>query len=309
MAFEAPFTRRRFLSATLVVGTALPLQKAAWGAQADPALCKLSPEQEVGPYYLDDELLRSDITEGRPGVPLILDIEVMDARRCVPLVDAIIDVWQCDALGVYSGFTKSAPPPEPPPGTWQGGPGGPGGPGGQRPDGPPPGGQPPDQPPRGRGHPPGPPPKMEPSDHLTFLRGIQRTSRDGLVTFQTIVPGVYEGRTNHIHFKVRGTGSTHAASHVSHVGQIFFPEKLMVQLMGLAPYRDHRTLRTTQNDDPVFSRQQGLTSIARVAPLYGNDPAKGLRARIVAAVDPDATPVPVDNKVDFKTMPAGSIRE
>ena len=117
MAFEAPFTRRRFLSATLVVGTALPLQKAAWGAQTDPALCKLSPEQEVGPYYLDDELLRSDISEGRPGVPLILDIEVMDARRCVPLVDAIIDVWQCDALGVYSGFTKNAPPPEPPPGT------------------------------------------------------------------------------------------------------------------------------------------------------------------------------------------------
>jgi protocatechuate 3,4-dioxygenase beta subunit len=311
MVFEASFTRRRFLSTTLALGAALPLSKGAWAAQADPALCKLSPEQEVGPYYLDDELLRSDITEGKPGVPLILDIQLMDARRCVPLADAIVDIWQCGADGLYSGFTKSGPPPGPPP-SWAGGPGGqrPGMPppggfddahGGPPPDGPPPGGgQPPGgQPPGGEppgagGRPPGPPPKMEPSDHLTFLRGIQRTNREGLVTFQSIVPGLYEGRTNHVHFKVRGTGAAHAANHVSHVGQIFFPETLIVQLMNLAPYRDHHIQRTTQSEDPVFSKQQGATSIARVAPLHGNDYTKGLRARIVAAVDPDATPQRVD---------------
>jgi protocatechuate 3,4-dioxygenase beta subunit len=66
--------------------------------------CVLSPEQTEGPYYIDGEKVRRDITEGRPGVPLLLRLRVVDASTCKPIKDASVDIWHCDALGVYSGF-------------------------------------------------------------------------------------------------------------------------------------------------------------------------------------------------------------
>ena len=41
--------------------------------------CVLTPEQTEGPYYIGSEKLRRDITEGRPGVPLVLRLRVVDA--------------------------------------------------------------------------------------------------------------------------------------------------------------------------------------------------------------------------------------
>ena len=66
--------------------------------------CVLSPEQTEGPYYIDGEKLRRDITEGRPGVPLLLRLRVVDASTCKPIKGAAVDIWHCDALGIYSGF-------------------------------------------------------------------------------------------------------------------------------------------------------------------------------------------------------------
>jgi protocatechuate 3,4-dioxygenase beta subunit len=65
--------------------------------------CVLMPELTEGPYYLDLDLVRRDITEGRPGVPFDLAVTVVDAESCEPLEDAAVDVWHCDAEGVYSG--------------------------------------------------------------------------------------------------------------------------------------------------------------------------------------------------------------
>lgn len=73
-----------------------------------PPGCTLTPEQEEGPYYVDYLKTRSDVTEGRPGVPLKLRIALVDAKQCEPLKDAAIDIWHCDAMGVYSGFTAGA---------------------------------------------------------------------------------------------------------------------------------------------------------------------------------------------------------
>jgi len=70
------------------------------GAAAD---CVLTPELTEGPYYLDLDLVRRDITEGRPGVPLDLAVRVVDAGSCEPIEGAAVDVWHCDAEGVYSG--------------------------------------------------------------------------------------------------------------------------------------------------------------------------------------------------------------
>jgi protocatechuate 3,4-dioxygenase beta subunit len=65
--------------------------------------CVLTPETTEGPYYLDLDRVRSDITEGRPGTPLDLAITVVDADVCEPIKDAAVDVWHCDAGGTYSG--------------------------------------------------------------------------------------------------------------------------------------------------------------------------------------------------------------
>jgi protocatechuate 3,4-dioxygenase beta subunit len=66
-----------------------------------------SVEQIEGPYYIggeDDRLTRSDVREGKPGVRLDIGIRVVSCADNRPLRDVAVDLWQCDALGVYSGF-------------------------------------------------------------------------------------------------------------------------------------------------------------------------------------------------------------
>lgn len=65
--------------------------------------CVLTPELTEGPYYLDLDLVREDITEGRPGLPFDLRVLVVDADSCEPTRDAAVDLWHCDAGGQYSG--------------------------------------------------------------------------------------------------------------------------------------------------------------------------------------------------------------
>jgi protocatechuate 3,4-dioxygenase beta subunit len=66
--------------------------------------CVLSPELTEGPYYLPAEPFRRNITEGRPGYPLILELKVVDAETCKPLDGASVEIWHADATGNYSGF-------------------------------------------------------------------------------------------------------------------------------------------------------------------------------------------------------------
>ena len=119
-------------------------------------------EQDEGPYHRDAQPLRRDIVEDREGVALQLGIRLA-GEDAAPVHDASIEIWQCDALGRYSGF----PPPEDstvvsaasaPRGEYL-----------------------PDQ---------------------TFLRGRQTTDEAGMVEFRTIYPGWYPGRTVHIHVMV-----------------------------------------------------------------------------------------------------------
>lgn len=103
--------------ALLMLGAALlPVQaKAQSGSAAGTAArrtpaCVLTPPQTEGPYFVEERLNRSDIrgdtSDGsvRPGIPLSLALRVsaIDGPRCVPVRDAIVDIWHCDAAGVYS---------------------------------------------------------------------------------------------------------------------------------------------------------------------------------------------------------------
>lgn len=69
--------------------------------------CILAPEGEVGPFWVKGELVRSDIRDGQPGIPLILDGQCIDINTCEPIKDLYWDVWSCNATGVYSGVQSS----------------------------------------------------------------------------------------------------------------------------------------------------------------------------------------------------------
>ncbi|MBH0179369.1 MAG: intradiol ring-cleavage dioxygenase [Nitrospira sp.] len=79
-------------------------------AGTEESACIVRPEQMEGPYFVDERLHRSDIrsdpADGRvkPGVPLALTFQVMSvqAGQCRPLSGAQVDVWHCDAMGIYS---------------------------------------------------------------------------------------------------------------------------------------------------------------------------------------------------------------
>src|SRR3954447_25663748 len=64
----------------------------------------------------------------------------------------------------------------------------------------------------------------------TFMRGIQKTNRDGLALFTTVYPGWYPGRAVHIHVKV------HAGGSVVHTGQLFFPDAVTAAAYKARPY-------------------------------------------------------------------------
>ena len=100
-----------FLGATgvawLMTGS-LPPRRAVAGTLG--SLCVVRPEQTEGPYFVDERLNRSDIrsdpTDGRvrPGTPLALTLLIsrLNAGDCQPVPGAQVDIWHCDALGVYS---------------------------------------------------------------------------------------------------------------------------------------------------------------------------------------------------------------
>jgi len=75
-------------------------------AAEPPGTCTLFPQAVEGPYYFDPKLVRSDISEGRPGLPMRLALRVIEAGPCTPLANARVDVWHADAEGVYSGYAR-----------------------------------------------------------------------------------------------------------------------------------------------------------------------------------------------------------
>jgi protocatechuate 3,4-dioxygenase beta subunit len=75
------------------------------------APCESKQETTVGPFPNQDPLERQDVrgnTTGgsaKDGAALSLRITVLDLDdMCAPIPDAVVDVWQCDAVGVYSGY-------------------------------------------------------------------------------------------------------------------------------------------------------------------------------------------------------------
>jgi protocatechuate 3,4-dioxygenase beta subunit len=86
------------LGSELLGGSATP--------EAAVPSCTLAREVTEGPYYLDLDKVRRDITEGRRGLRLDLRIKVVNASSCKVLEDVAVEIWHADAGGTYSGFSQ-----------------------------------------------------------------------------------------------------------------------------------------------------------------------------------------------------------
>lgn len=117
----------------------------------------VSPAQTEGPFFVDEGLNRSDVradvkanSKAREGMPLELVMNLIRVGAiCNALEGATVDIWHCDAAGLYSDVRQNG------------------------------------------------------TEGQKFLRGYQTSNSQGQVKFQTIYPGWYQGRTVHIHFKIR----------------------------------------------------------------------------------------------------------
>jgi protocatechuate 3,4-dioxygenase beta subunit len=118
---QTRLTRRqsliRLAGAAAVVGGAgsalrLATADAASGTEAVSrglVQCVLTPELTEGPFYVSGQKLRRDISEGKPGTPLLLNLKVINARTCKVVKNATVELWHCDAGGAYSGDVANNP--------------------------------------------------------------------------------------------------------------------------------------------------------------------------------------------------------
>ena len=184
-------------------------------APADGGACEVTPEGEIGPYFADDSATgfhRSNIvsnldgTEPQAGIPLALTIYVYDAENgCAALAGAQVDIWHCNADGVYSDIAA------------------------------------------------------ESTTGQQWLRGYQLTDASGKVAFTTVFPGWYQGRTTHIHVRVRSSYSeASTTSDGTNTTQLFFPQALVNTVdTTVAPYKTEGVNSTTNASDRVYTAQTG----------------------------------------------------
>lgn len=96
-------------------GLATTTATAIVAASALPG-CVVRPAETEGPYFVDEKLLRSDIrpdpSDGSIREGATLKITFATARvtgnSCAPYEGLLVDVWHCDALGVYSDVQGSS---------------------------------------------------------------------------------------------------------------------------------------------------------------------------------------------------------
>ncbi|MFI7125179.1 intradiol ring-cleavage dioxygenase [Nonomuraea sp. NPDC050153] len=223
-------SRRRLIAgiSSLGLGAVLSAPGARAGAASRPPtadltslfarsrVCGLTPAATQGPYYFDADKIRSDIREDKPGVRLRVGIRVQDSETCSPMSNAVVEIWHCDAAGLYSGAEKESQD--------------------DATSGPPPGGFT-DKAVMS---------DMKPSDAKRYLRGAQVTNGDGIVEFMTNWPGWYPGRTVHIHTMV------HFSDWRVLNTQIMFDEALNSKVLATPPYATHTGRDTFNSGDNIF---------------------------------------------------------
>lgn len=70
--------------------------------------CAITCSATLGPCHDDLAPEREDISEGKGGLPMRFGLRVLD-DTCTPITDANVDIWHCDAVGVYSSESSDNP--------------------------------------------------------------------------------------------------------------------------------------------------------------------------------------------------------
>lgn len=236
-------------------------------------ICVLTPEVTEGPYYLDDAMIRQDITEGKEGVPLDLRIVVNDPTTCAPLANAAVEIWHCDALGDYSGVDANNPGDEvdeaaveeAAAGTFLRG------------------------------------------VQLSDADGVVRfqTIYPGWYAGRTVHIHLM------VHTDGAPEGDTYEGGQVNHIGQLFFDDALTAELFAtVEPYagRDDEERLRNEDDTILGDHADEPGFVVALTPLTADDLASGFSGTITVGVDPEATPAPEgggDGRPSNQGGPAG----
>jgi hypothetical protein len=111
-----------------------------------------------------------------------------------------------------------------------------------------------------------------------YLRGHQKSDANGRLSFLTIYPGWYRGRTPHIHVKV------HVAGNTVHTGQLFFHDATSDKVYATANYRSHGQPDTTNADDMIYRQAGGSAALVSLRRRSGTSLARGFNGSAVLAV-------------------------
>ena len=200
--------------------------------------------------------MRSSITDDRDGIPLSLEIDLVDVTTCKHAVGAMVDIWHADVPGEYSSWAQAAE--------------------GSSHDSL-----------RKRG---------TPFEDSRWLRGVQPSDKHGRVGFDTIIPGWYRGRATHIHVKVHvgnvtvDDGVLLGGGNMSHTGQFFFSDDLITNLSKMRePYMTRRKeMKPVLNgDDGIYVHDDGAEQVITVT-----RDGEGYTGKITVGIDPNANHYP-----------------
>jgi len=98
-----------------------------------------------------------------------------------------------------------------------------------------------------------------------FLRGYQVTDGEGRAQFTTVYPGGYQGRTVHIHFKLRAAREQRPG--FAFTSQLYFDDALTDQVLAAPPYGGRP--RGTRNDSDGLFRRGGRQLTLALTPRAG----------------------------------------
>lgn len=93
---------------TLIRRPALQVNFSALSPFLSLTIAPAAPEVTEGPYYLVNDLVRQDVRENQGGIPLRLDIGVMDTSTCKPLPNVLVEIWHANATGYYSSVASAS---------------------------------------------------------------------------------------------------------------------------------------------------------------------------------------------------------
>lgn len=129
----------------------------------------------------------------------------------------------------------------------------------------------------------------------TYLRGIQASDKDGVVAFETIFPGHYDGRATHTHLlshmnvTVLANQTIADGNNITHIGQLFYPEDLRSAVEAVAPYNTNSQAVTSNDEDMWDIVSAGTTFDPFPQYTYlGEDVSDGLMAWIQIGINTSA---------------------